>query len=342
MELERIFYNEDNPAYLGSIDKLSNALKDLSITSHNIKKSKKKRRKPTKKNVQNWLNKQDAYTLHRPARLNFPRNHYFTFNIDDLWEADLISLPKLKDENDGYRYVLTVVDVFSKFGFTRPLKTKGGAEVTNAFKNVIDESEEMEEGAGFKRTPRTLQTDRGKEFINVTFKRFLNSRNIKLQFPLTQSKHKAAIAERFNRTIQSHIHKHFTASKTKRYIDVLPKITKAYNNSVHKTIKMRPRDVNEKNVLKVYNNTRAAHHQKNEINTNIYTQPFAVGDSVRVVRRKPIFEPGYTNKWSKEVFSITKIIEKKPYFFYKIEDSTHRPVREKFYNYELQLINKKK
>lgn len=335
--MEKIYYNEDNPAYLGSVDKLTNALKNLSITNRNVKRGQSQ-----SKTVKNWLNKQDAYTLHRPARLNFPRNRYYVFNIDELWEADLINLPKLKDKNDDYRYILTVIDVFSKYGFTYPLKTKGAVEVTRAFKNIIDNSENEEGGAGFKRTPKIIQTDRGKEFTNEIFKRFLTSRGIKLQFPLTQSKHKASIAERYNRTVQSYIHKYFTAYNTKRYIDILPKLTAVYNNSVHKTIKMKPRDVNEKNVLKVYNNTHSHHRKKKEINTNIYTQPFTVGDFVRVVRRKPIFEPGYTNTWSKEVFRITKIIQKKPYFFYKIEDSTKRPVREKFYKYELQLIKKNK
>lgn len=336
MNLNRLYYNEDNPAFLGSFKKLSDAAaRDSAITT--TASTTRKRRRNHRKTIRNWLNTQDTHTLHRTARLNFPRNHYFVFGIDDLWEADLIDLSKLKQKNDNYKYILSVIDVFSKYGFAYPLKTKGAAEVTKAFKNIMDNSEK--EGAGFKRQPKVLQTDRGKEFKNNILSRFLLSRRIALQFPMTQSKHKAAVAERFNRTIQTYIYKYFTAHKTTRYIDILPKITRIYNNSVHRTIKMKPVNVNAKNVLEVYNNTHLK-HQKNEQNTNIYEQPFASGDFVRVIRRKPIFEPGYTDKWSKEIFRIKKIIEKRPFFLYKIEDSTKRPVREKFYKYELQLIQK--
>lgn len=336
MNLDRLYYNGDNPAFLGSFKKLAHA---AAAARKSIITTTRKKRRNQRKNIKNWLNTQEAYTLHREARLNFPRNHYKVFGIDELWEADLIDLSKLKNKNDNYRYILSVIDVFSKYGFTYALKTKGAAEVTKAFKNIIDNSEK--EGAGFKRQPMVLQSDRGKEFYNNILKRFLVSRGIGLQFPLTQSKHKAAVAERFNRTLQTYIYKYFTAQNTTRYIDILPKITRIYNNSVHRTIKMKPVNVNVKNVLEVYKNTHL-NHQKNEKKNadNIYNQPFAVGDFVRVIRRKPIFEPGYTHKWSKEIFRISKIIEKNPYFFYKIEDSAKRPVREKFYKYELQLIRK--
>lgn len=331
--MERIFYNEDNPAYLTSLDKLIEGLKNTTITDR-TRKNRGNRRKLTQK----WLNKQEAHTLHRPARLKFPRNHYQVFNLDDLWESDIIDLSKLKKYNDNFRYILTVIDVFSKYAFTYPLRTKGAAEVTRAFRLIIDNSEK--EGGGFKRSPKVLQTDRGLEYNNAILKRFLSSRSISLQFPLTQSKHKASIAERFNQTIQSRIYKFFTARNTKRYIEILPKLTKHYNHTVHKTIKMKPVNVNERNVRLVYNNTRDFHKKKQEVDMNIYQQPFEIGSSVRVVRRKPIFEPGYTNRWSKEIFRIIKIIEKKPYFFYRIEDSQKRPVREKFYRHELQLIQK--
>lgn len=334
--MERIYYNEHSPGFLGSIKKLSNAVRGSTPINRG-----RKNRGSRHKIVKNWLNTQDTYTVHRDARLNFPRNHYFVFNIDDLWEADLIDMSKLKNNNDNYRYILTVIDVFSKFGFTHPLKTKGAAEVTKAFKIIIDNSEKR--GAGFKRIPRVLQTDRGKEFKNAILKRFLTSRNISIQFPLTQSKNKASIAERFNRTIQSYIYKYFTAKKTTRYIDILANLTHLYNNSVHRTIKMKPINVDGRKVLAVYNNTHQE-HKKKEVNetTNVYQQqPLEIGDSVRVVRRKKIFEPGYTNKWSSELFNITNVIEKKPFFFYKIRDSVGRPIREKFYKYELQFIKRK-
>lgn len=327
MNPNHFYYNTDNPAYLGSINKLSNTIKNSSI-----------RNKIKKQQIKNWLSTQDTYTLHRSTHTNFPRNHYFVYTIDELWEADLIDLSKYKQHNDNYKYILTVIDVFSKFAFGFPLKSKGSVEVTKAFKNIIDNSQKF---CGFKRYPIKLQTDKGKEFKNKVLKEFLKSRKISLQFPLTQSKHKAAIAERFNRTIQTLIYKYFTSKNTLRYIDILPKLLYLYNHTIHRTIKMRPIDVNEKNILQVYNNTHQSKikkNQKHEQYDNIYTQPFQLGDLVRVIRRKPVFEPGYTQRWTTEKFHIKKIIRKHPYFLYKIEDLKFHPIREKFYKHELQKI----
>lgn len=305
----------------------------------------RRRRETTKKR---WLEELEAYSLHRPVRRNFERNRYRLFTIDRLWEADLIDISTLKRHNDNHTFLLTVIDVFTKYAFVRPLKSKKAGAVIRALKQIIDSSEEE---TGVKRSPKIFQSDKGKEFKNQYMKGFLDSRGIRQHFPQTHSQNKAAIVERFNRTIQSFIYKYLTWRKTRRYIDVLQQLVHLYNHSVHSTIKMKPADVDETHIRQVYENTRRRHtndydnyggHKQPPVAMNIYTQPFHIGDFVRVSRRKTALEHGYTANWSKKVFRITAIIQKRPFFLYKLKDhATGHPIVEKFYAHEIQKIRYK-
>lgn len=325
MNLNRFFYNDESPGYLGSVKKLFDASRAGSL-----------RTRPTRKQVKKWLSTQETYTLHRPVRKHISRNYYNTFEINGLWQTDIIDLHLLKKFNDGHSYILAVIDVFSKFVYAQPLKSKSAAEVTKVFRHMIDGAPVNE---GVRRAPRVLQSDRGKEFKNQIFKRFLTSRNIQQQFPLTQSQHKAAVIERFNRTMQGLMRRYFTSQggKTRRYIDVLPKLVNLYNNSVHSTIKMKPSQVTIHNVKAVYENTHRRHQHR--IPMNIYTQQFQLGDKVLLRRARGKLDAKYSSNWSPEIFVITNIIRKKPLFLYQLKDSDRRQIREKFYGSELQRVN---
>ena len=107
------------------------------------------------KTVTNWLSSQDTYTLHKPIRKTFPRRKTFAKGINDLFQADLVEMQSMSRGNDGNRYILTCVDVFSKYAFALPLKDKKGPTVSAALETIFSE-----------RTPVFLQTDRGVEFLN--------------------------------------------------------------------------------------------------------------------------------------------------------------------------------
>lgn len=325
MSLARFYYNDESPGYLGSVKKLFDASRAGALRS-----------KPTHKQVKKWLSAQEVYTLHKPVRKRILRNYYTTFEINGLWQADIIDLHLLKKFNDGHGYILAVIDVFSKFVYAQPLKTKSAAEVTKAFRNMIDGAVVKE---GVRSAPRTLQTDEGKEFINKDFKAFLKSRNIRLHVRLTMSLHKQSIIERFNRTMQTLIRRYFTATRaaTPRYVDVLSKLVHLYNNTVHSTTKMKPSAVTIRHVKFVYENTHRRH--RNRIPMNIYTQPFQLGDKVRIRRAKSRFEAGYTINWSREIFVVSNIIRKKPLYLYQLKDSQQSQIRKKFYGSELQRVN---
>ena len=106
------------------------------------------------------MSAQPAYTMHRPVRRKFPRRKTFSKGIGDLYQAELMDLTSLANFNDSHRYVLVAIDVFSRYAFAVPLKTKGAVEVTKAFETgVLD-----------VRPCRLLQTDKGTEFSTINSK----------------------------------------------------------------------------------------------------------------------------------------------------------------------------
>jgi transposase InsO family protein len=189
--------------------------------------------------VQNFLTSQDAYTLHKPTRVRFRRRRTYAKGINDLFQADLVDLSNLATQNNGYRYILTCIDVFSKKAWCIPLKTKGGKEVTAAFEKILND------------TPCTfLQTDKGSEYLNGTFQAMLRDRNIKF-YTSENDDLKASVIERFNRTIKSKMWRYFTYANTRRYVDVIDDLVDSYNNTYHRSIGMKPSEVNSCNEQQV-------------------------------------------------------------------------------------------
>lgn len=321
--LNHLYLTSDTPAFLGSVKKLTETAKSKNKTI----------RKPI---VKNWLSEQEAHTLHRSVYRKFPRNHYNVYGIDKMWEIDLMDMSEYKNTNEEYKFILIAIDVFSKFIFAHPVKSKSAREITSTFRKIIDIDSLQQ--TGNKRQPNIVQSDRGREFVNWSFKSFLNSRGIKINYPITRLQSKAAICERAIRTIKMMLYKYFTSNPElkNKYIDILPKIIYVYNNSYHRTIKMTPASVNNTNVAEVFKNILASHQKSSSVKK---APDFFKGNLVRVARQKNVFEPGYKFNWSKEIFEIDRVINKQPYKLYKIKDHTGTVIREKFYGNELQYVN---
>ena len=133
---------------------------------------------------------------------------------------DLVEVQTLKKFNQGVKYILTVIDLFSKFAFARPLKNKSGPVVLEAVKNIIKTS---------WREPDNVQTDQGTEFTQTEMKRYLGSRGI--HYYSTFSELKASVVERFNRTLKTKMWRYFTHANSFKFIDVLQDLVTAYNAS---------------------------------------------------------------------------------------------------------------
>jgi len=202
---------------------------------HKIRRYANKRRK----DAVDYLKSQDAYTLHKPIRKKFIHRRTYSKGIGDLYQIDLADLSNLSSYNDGYRYLLNCINVFSKKAWSLLLKSKSGRDVTRAFEQILDDQ-----------PCNMVQSDKGTEFVNSTFQSMLSRRGIK--FYMSQNEDiKAAVVERFNRTLKEKMYRYFTAKNTRRYIDILQDLIYAYNHSSHRSIGTDPASVTADNEDKI-------------------------------------------------------------------------------------------
>lgn len=254
--------------------------------------------------------------LHKQARKNFKRRRVVVKGIDDLWQADLVEMGNYVVNNSGYRYLLTVIDTFSKKAWAVAVKNKTAQNVTNAMKSIFDKH---------RRKPVNLQTDDGKEFFNKQFHHLMQSQQI--NHYSTYSNLKASIVERFNRTLKGMMWKEFSYQGTYKWINKYQELVNKYNNTYHRTIKMSPNDVNstnEKSLLDtVYNHLK------------VFKKPkFRVGTHVRISKYKHIFEKGYTPNWTTEIFKVKFVRNTNPNT-YILEDYEGHEIKGGFYEFEL-------
>lgn len=261
--------------------------------------------------------------LHREARRNFSRRHTKMLGIEDTLQADLVEMIPYASNNKQMKYILTVINIFSKRAFARPLKNKTGKEVTQAMESILKSMDHP---------IRNIHVDMGNEFYNSTMKNMLKERNINLYSTFTTKK--AAIVERFNRTLKNKMWKQFSLRGSYKWIDILQPLIKEYNNTKHRTIKMKPIDVNEKNehnLLKTVYNYDTLSNQKKRVKTK-----FKIGDFVRMSKYKHVFSKGYTPNWTTEIFKINRVQHTDP-ITYLLTDLEGNEIKGTVYQQELQL-----
>lgn len=248
--------------------------------------------------------------MHKPVVKKFPKRRVQVNGIDEIWAADLIDMQALSKQNNGVKYLLAVIDVFSKYGWLIPLKDKSGELVAKALKSI-------------DRKPQKMWVDKGKEFYNQHVKSYVDLYS-------TENDEKSSVVERWNRAMKEKMWKYFSANNTNKYVDVLRELVDQYNNTLHSTIKMTPKEASLKeNENKVYLNTYGI------VMSNDKQPKFKVGDCVRISKKKKTFEKGYTPLWTEEVFSISKVQHTDP-FTYKIKDSSDEEIQGTFYEQEMQ------
>lgn len=281
----------------------------------------------TLKQTKEWLASQFTYTLHRQARRKFPRNRVLASRINEHWQGDLVDMHTWKDVNDGIPYLLVVIDVFSKRASVKPLRTKSGVDVTNAFCKTVNELGK----------PDNLMTDEGKEFVNQYFKSYCEKNQINF-FVANNKDTKAPVVERLNRTLKARLFKFMTHSGSRRFVDVIPKIVNAYNNSYHRTIKMRPSDVNENNSSRVFQNIYGFRTKRDYLlNKRSKGKLINEGQLVRVKHPFGPLDKGYFANWKDETFRIKASVRKeRP--TYRIVNGKGEEDKRQYYREELQRV----
>ena len=170
----------------------------------------------------------------KPIIKKFKKRKVYSSFRDNIWGVDLADMQLLSKFNKGFRFLLSVIDIFSKYAWVVPLKDKKGISIVNAFKQILKES---------NCKPNKIWVDKGSEFYNISFKKWLQDNDIVMYS--TNNEGESVIAETFIRTLKNNIYKYMTSISKNVYIDKLDNIVKKYNNTYHTSIKMKPVDVKD-------------------------------------------------------------------------------------------------
>ena len=184
-------------------------------------------------------NEQLADELHKPIIRKFKKRKVYSAFKDNIWGADLVDMQLFSKYNKGIRFLLCVIDIFSKYAWVVPLKDKKDISIVKAFQSILKQS---------NRKPNKIWVDKGPEFYNAYFKKWLRDNDIVMYS--THNEGKSVVAERFIRTLQNKIYRYMTSISKNVYIDKLDDIVDEYNNTYHTTIKMKPADVKDNNIYK--------------------------------------------------------------------------------------------
>lgn len=310
--LNSVYYDIKNPASLGSIQKLYNSVKHFNIN---------------RKQVEHWLSKQKPHVFHKQTINKFTRNRVLVSSIDEEFQVDLMDIRNVKWNHGRFNYILTAIDVLSKFAFAIPVRRKSGREVAAALRKIFEE-----------RTPFKMHSDRGLEFTNESVKELLKEFNI-FQTLTKDKLIKASVVERFNRTLRMKLEKLRDANPKFNFLESLPKILDAYNNSTHRSIKMRPVDVTIDTQDLAFANLYGGKSYMEMLNGAKLLKPtFEIGDFVRIKIDKETFQRGYHQLWSSQAYRISRVVDTGQVNTFVLRDSLNKELARRYYKQELQKV----
>ena len=242
---------------------------------------------------------------------------------------DLISIEDFSRQNSGIKYLLSVIDSYTKKAWVQPLKSKNAETFLAAFKRVINSAVDP---------PKTLISDKGAEMKNQLFKNYCSAQNIKLIF----TEDHASIIERFNKTIQQRIYKYIYAKPTggSNYIDNLEKLVQSYNESWHRSIKMTPNQAEQSEYkAQLFINTRARYKKIEKAAKKRNRIQLRVGDAVRIKATKAkLGARSYDQSFLEEIFTISRVNKHLPIVTYSLIDHENKPIDGTFYYRELVKV----
>ena len=221
-ELAKIYYDPKHPGSFSGLAKLDKAVKC------------RNKFRISKARITRWLREQETYTNLRGVRRTFARPRVMVDGANAMWDVDLADVSNTDEENDGTKFILVTVDVFSRRAHLRPLRGKTSDDVITALRSIFEEEK-----------PVKMRSDKGSEFVNRKVAKFLKNANV-LQ-SVTQDEVKANYAERFIKTLKNKLHHLFLRKQDLRYLEVLQDLADGYNNTVHESIDTTPNRAAKKN-----------------------------------------------------------------------------------------------
>ena len=277
--------------------------------------------------ITDFLRQHDVHGVYRRiVKKTFPRRRVIARFPFDLFMADLIEYPskKMVYANSGYRFILVLIDCFTKKIYVAPMKLKNQAWSADAFESIFKK---------FDQFPVHLVTDGGREFFNSTVAKVFDSYGINHYKTPTITKWKASIAERAIRTIKEKLEKYFHITGKRKWIDAINQIVSNYNNTPHSSHGYPPNEV--------VNRPRGEIYKTLYPNKSLKIQcRLKKGDLVRIIREKGRLEKGYTPKWSEEIYKISNIRQSNAVCWYKVQSIDGVALKGVWYYYQLNFVSR--
>jgi hypothetical protein len=291
----------------------------------------------TELQINNWLKNQEVWQLHQPVTKKITVKPIIANKPHERYQIDLIDMSKYKYWNNGFSWIMTIIDMFSKYTWAIPLKNKSADTVVEAMRLFLQNNI----------TPHIIQSDNGSEWISNHFKNLMNEYDIKQIFSQPYKPQSQGSIERFNGTLKRKLFKFMTLYRTKIWVDSLDEFIKNYNTSIHSTINLKPikaQYASEKQQSKI--KQQIINKSVKTIASNKNFLPLHLGDSVRISNltkksvRKLQGRKEYFQNWSKSIYKIHKIIvNKHAEEQYQLQNKNNFIKLKLYFRHELQHIN---
>ena len=322
--LERLYFNPSLPGALTGPEQLYQAVK------------KEGKFKIGRNRIKRWLKNREEYSLQRDIKRKFPRRKIVVSGVDVEWGVDLASVENIAEFNDKVKFLLFAVDVFSRYLHIEPLKSKQAKEVVNGFDKILKAGHNVE----------TVYSDKGAEFNNLLFKKYLRSKHI-IYFTTQNEETKVAITERTIRNIRNRLFRLFRHTRSYRFLDSLQSIVKSYNSTPHSSLgtQLSPDQVTKNNEAEIWDKlylkpNSASHVSRTKKRAGTLRFKCKVGDIVRLSYARYTFQRDYQQKWTSELFKISERYFKQDLPIYKVVDFLDDEVIGTFYEQEIQKVDK--
>jgi transposase InsO family protein len=261
------------------------------------------------KTIEAFINQQESYQIKKHVKSHQGYKPITVYSSNDQWQIDLIDFSKYSRWNSGFKFLLCVVDVFSRKGFVAALKSK--SETTQAMKNILA-----------KQKPILIQSDNGTEFLNKSFQGLLKSVNVRHITVDVGNHRRQGIVERFNKTIENLISRYQESRNTNRYIEILDNLVYNYNHSYHRAINETPKNKYNMNLNSGF------------IKAFQFNNQIKIGDRVRILKDKMTFQKGYEPIFSKTIY----IVHSGDGYTFKLQTEEGIKLKRSYKIYELQKL----
>ena len=269
--------------------------------------------------INRFIQENELYSKFKPQRRRFKRRKTIVHGPYNTYQLDLTDVQKFKSENKNFRWMLFIIDAFSRFLFVIPIKKKDESNTVMAVESFLDNIQHL---------PKFFYHDAGKEFLNKSMYKLLENRGIS-QFVLKGAS-KASIVERVQRTIKTNLEMLFAKHQNHNWIDFIDKLVSNYNNRTNRSIGMAPADVSYSNWPEVYKRLYPGH------NTSLSCR-LKPGDLVRIALDKKVFSKGYAQNFSDELYKIKTAIKSGDICYYIITDLFGKKKQKKYFH-QLSLV----